>query len=116
MKGLVVNDPNMYDAMQNFLLSAPKRQIPLLGEVSSMLAKGNTARSNGNDLGARSDYETAAKMEIYNQNEASARSCLLLAEQVSETDQQHHRFQETMLADMPQVLRISKAYQAAPPG
>ncbi len=40
LKDLVGNDLKMYFAMQNFLLQAPRRQIPLLGEVSSLVAKG----------------------------------------------------------------------------
>lgn|SRR5487761_43788 len=111
---LVANDQKMYLAMQNFLLLAPDRQIPQLGEVSSLLARGDTAKASGNNLEARADYETAAKIEIYNQNKESARSCLILAEAVSE-EQQHHEFQETMLADIDEVLRISKAYQSSIP-
>ncbi|MHB8566508.1 MAG: hypothetical protein ACYC7D_09745 [Nitrososphaerales archaeon] len=110
---LVTNDQKMYAALQNFLLVAPERQIPQLGEASSLVAKGDAARTIGNNLAARADYETAAKIEIYNQNKEGATSCLIRAEGVSE--QQHHEFQETMLADMDQVLRISKAYQGFVP-
>lgn len=113
LKGLVANNQRMYFALQNFLLGAPDRQIPLLGEVSLLLARGDASRAKGNNMAARVDYETAAKIEIYKQNKDSARNCLVRAEEVSEKEQAHHEFQETMLADMDEVLRISKGYQSA---
>ena len=115
LKGLVANNQRMYYALQNFLLGAPDRQIPLLGEVSLLLARGDAFRAKGNSMAARVDYETAAKIEIYKQNKESARNCLVRAEEVSEKEQAHYEFQETMLADMDDVLRISKTYQSSFP-
>ena len=115
LKGLVANNQRMYYALQNFLLGAPDRQIPLLGEVSLLLARGDAFRAKGNSMAARVDYETAAKIEIYKQNKESARNCLVRAEEVSEKEQAHYEFQETMLADMDEVLRISKTYQSSFP-
>jgi hypothetical protein len=112
LKGLVANNQRMYYALQSFLLVAPERQIPRLGEVSLLLARGDAFRANGNNMAARVDYETAAKIEIYKQNKDSARNCLVRAQEVSEKEQSHHEFQETMLADMDEVLRISKGYQS----
>jgi hypothetical protein len=113
LKGLVTNNQRMYYALQNFLLVAPERQIPRLGEVSLLLARGDAFRAKGNNMAARVDYETAAKIEIYKQNKDSARNCLVRAQEVSEKEQSHHEFQETMLADMDEVLRISKTYQSS---
>jgi hypothetical protein len=106
---LVTNDQKMYAALQNFLLLAPGRQITQLEDASSLVAKGDAARTRGNNLSACVFYETAAKIEIYNQNKEGARICLIRAQGVSEL--KHHEFQETMLADMDQVLRVSEAYQ-----
>jgi hypothetical protein len=115
LKDLVGNNQKMYEAMGTFLLASPERQIPQLGKVNSILAKGDLARANGKNMEARVDYETAAKIEIYKQNKDSARSCLISADEVSDTELQHHSFHETMLADMDEVLRISKAYQRVVP-
>ena len=60
---------------------------------------------------ARADYEIAAKIEIYKQNKESARTFLVLAEGVSEKGQPHYEYQETMLADMDTVMRISNEFQ-----
>lgn len=99
--------------MQNFLIISPQKQIPQPGRVSLLIAKGDAAKSIGKNLEARVDYETAARIEIFKQNKESARNCLELAEGVSENSSQHHEFHETMLADMDEVLRVSKAFQSS---
>jgi hypothetical protein len=116
LKGLVSNNQKMYFALQTFLLAGGEKQISQLGEVSLLLDRGDAFRAKGNYVAARVVYETAAKIEIYKQNKASARNCLVRAVEVSEKELTHHEFQETMLADMDEVLRISKAYQSALPG
>jgi hypothetical protein len=115
LEKLVTDDQKMYAALQNFLIVDPERQIPLLDNVSALLAKGDAAKAQGNNQTARADYEIAAKIEIYRQNKDSATSFLVLAEGVSDREKQHFGYQETMLADMDKVLRISKEYQAFVP-
>jgi hypothetical protein len=110
LKELVPKDERMYFALENFLLAGGNGQIDRLGEVSDLLARGNSAKAKGNNQSARIDYETAAKIEIYKQNKDGARNCLILAEGVSEKEQLHREFHKTMLADIDEVLRISKAY------
>jgi hypothetical protein len=115
LKLVVGNNEKMYEAMGTFLLASPEFQIPRLGEVNSHLAKGDKARANGNNMEARVEYETAAKIGIYKQDKESARSCLISADEVSEKEERNHNFHETMLADMDEVMRISKAYQSPVP-
>jgi hypothetical protein len=115
LKRLVGSDQRMYLALQTFLLAGGEKQISQLGEVSLILARGDASRAKGNNQAARVDYETAAKIEIYKQNKDSARNCLVRAGEVSEKEQPHHEFQETMLSDMDEVMRISKAYHSPLP-
>lgn len=115
LKDLVADNQKMYFALQTFLLAGADRQISQLGEVNTLLSRGDAAKAGGNNQTARADYETAAKIEIYKQNKERARSCLVLAEGVPEKEQSHHEFRETMLADMDEVLRISKAYHSSLP-
>jgi hypothetical protein len=115
LKSLVANNQKMYFALQKFLLAGGEKQISQLGDVSLILARGDASKAKGNYMAARVDYETAAKIEIYKQNKDNARNCLVRAEEVSERGQSHHEFQEMMLANMDEVLRISKAYQSALP-
>ncbi len=114
MESLFLDDPKMYAALQNFLIVDPERQLPLLDNVSTLLAKGNAAKDQGYDQAARANYEVAAKIEIYKQNKEGAASLLVLAEGVSDKLEKHFEYQETMLADMDKVLRISKEYQTLP--
>ena len=112
LKDIVANNRGLYFAMQNFLIISPERQIPQLGGVSLLVARGDAAKAVGKNLEARVDYETAARIEIFKQNKENARNCLKLADGVSENSSQHHEFHETMLADMDEVLRVSKAFQS----
>jgi hypothetical protein len=112
LEKLVTNDPTMLAALQNFLITDPRRQLRSLDNVNVLLAKGNEAKAKGNNQSARVNYEVAARIEIYNQNVESARNFLVLAEQVSDPAGEHYAFQKTMLADMDKVLGISKAYHA----
>jgi hypothetical protein len=100
--------------MQNLLIISPERQIPQLGAVSPLVARGEAAKAVGKNLEARIDSETSARIEIFKQNEESARNCLKLADGVSENSSQHHEFHQTMLADMDEVPRVSKAFQYFP--
>ena len=99
--------------MQNFLITSPGRQIPQLSGVDSLVAKGDAAKSAGKNLEARVHYETAVRIEIFEQHRESARNCLELADGVSENAPQHHEFHKTMLANMDEVLRVSKAFQSS---
>ena len=99
--------------MQNFLLTSPQRQLPQLGGVSLLVAKGHAAKAIGKNLEVRADYETAARIEIFGQHKEGTRNCLELADGVSENTSQHHEFHETMLANMDEVLRISRAFQSS---
>ena len=114
LESLVSDDPNMFAALQNFLIVDPERQIPLLDNVNTLLTKGDAAKAQGNNLTARVDYEMAAKIEICGQNKDSAARFLVLAEGASDKTLQHFKYQTTMLADMDKVLRISMAYQTLP--
>ncbi len=112
LKDLVPNDEKMYLAMQTFLLGDPERQLPMLGSTDSLLAKGDQDKANGEKLRARMSYETAAKIEIYKQNKDGAEKCLRLAKEVTENEDRRALL-ETMLANMDEVLRISKLYTSS---
>jgi len=113
LKDIVADNQRLYFAMQNFLITSPERQIPQLGNFSLLVAKGDAAKAVGKNLEARADYETAARIEIFEQHKESARNCLELADGVSENPSQHHEFHETMLSDMDEVLRISQVFQSS---
>jgi hypothetical protein len=113
LKDIVVDNQRLYFAMQNFLIMSPARQIPQLGGVGLLVGKGDAAKAVGKNLEARANYETAARIEIFEQHKEGARNCLELADGVSDNASQHHEFHETMLADMDEVLRVSKAFQSS---
>jgi len=112
LRQLAPNDEKLYLALENFLLADPKTQIPNFGgDSDSLIEKGDEARSRGNKMMARANYETAAKIAIFKQNRDRAIRFLALAEEVTETeDTKHSELHKTILANMDKVLRISKEY------
>ena len=110
LKDLVPNDEKMYLALQTFLLGDPERQLPMLGNTDALLAKGDQDKANGEKLKARMNYETAAKIEIYKQNKELVEKSLRLSKEVTENGDPRRELLETMLANIDEVLRISKLY------
>ena len=49
LQKLVADRPKMFAALQNFLFVDPVRQIPLLDNVATLMAKGDTAKDQGFD-------------------------------------------------------------------
>jgi hypothetical protein len=98
--------------MQTFLLGDPERQLPMLGSTDTLLAKGDQEKANGEKLRARMNYETAAKVEIYKQDKEGVEKCLRLAIEVTENEDRKALL-NTMLANLDEVLRISKLYSGS---
>ncbi|MDH2901458.1 MAG: hypothetical protein PXY39_10850 [archaeon] len=115
LKELVQSD-EMYYALELFLLGDPKRQIEQLGDVDSLLSKGDQAKSADDHVKARYNYETAAKIEMYRQNKEGLRKCLVLSQEVTEENDKHFAFQRTILDNLDEVLRVSKQYYDTIPG
>jgi len=111
LRSLIGTNDHMYDAMENFLLGDPERQISQLGGADSMVAKGDEAKSKGAYLFARSSFEIAAKLEIYQRNRENAKKYLLLAQEVTQKeDLEHIEILNTLLANMEMVMRIAREY------
>jgi hypothetical protein len=109
LRELVPSD-DLYEAMENFLLGDPENQIAQLGDVDSVMQKGDEENSKGQKLMARAQYETSAKIALYNRDEEAARKSLELASQVTDPKDKHNFLQKTILQNLDAVLRISGEY------
>jgi hypothetical protein len=109
LKQLVPNDV-MYEAMENFLLGDPENQIPQLGVPADIIAKWSQQTSQGESITARVEYETAAKVAIYEQDPNLVRNSLELASSVTNPNDRHARMQRTILDNLNDVIRIASEY------
>ncbi len=109
LRDLVPND-EIYEAMENFLLGDPENQIQLLGNPSEILEKGDEAEDKGEDLIARAQFETLAKIAIYQQDKTLAKKSLELASKVTNPADRHARMQKAILDNLDQILAIAKDY------
>jgi hypothetical protein len=109
LKDLSPND-QIYEAMENFLLGDPESQLETLGEPSEIIRQGDEAKGKNEDLIARAQYETAAKVAIYNQNPELTKKSLELAGSVTSPTDRHARMQKTILANLDQIIGIAKDY------
>jgi hypothetical protein len=103
------HDDKLYQAMEHFLLLEPERQVNQLGGIDALAEDGAKNKERGNYTMARIAYENAAKIAIYQQNKEAARKYLLLADEVTEKDEDKE-IHRRMLDDMDNVLRISREY------
>jgi len=110
LKDLVPNDEKLYTALQTFLMGDPMRQLPLLGNVDSLSSRGDLEKTNGEKFKARLDYETAARIAIYKLDKGGAEKFLSLARDLADNGESSRVLIETMLANIDEVLRISKLY------
>jgi hypothetical protein len=109
LKELVPNN-EIYEAMENFLLGDPENQIPQLGTPDEILSKGNEAMNKGEDLIARAQYETTAKVAIYQQNRELSKTSLELASKVTNPSDRHAWMQKTISDNLDEVLGIARDY------
>jgi uncharacterized membrane protein len=109
LKQLVPND-ELYEAMENFLLGDPENQIPQLGVPADIIAKWSKQPNKGENILARAECETAAKVAIYEQDANLAKSSLELASSVTNPFDRHARLQRTILVNLKDVIRIASDY------
>lgn len=109
LRDLAPND-KIYEAMANFLLGDPENQIPLLGEPPEIIGKADEAKSKGEDLIARAQYETVAKVAIYKQDKDLVKTSLEEAEEVTDPADRHATMQKTILENLDQVIGIAEDY------
>jgi hypothetical protein len=109
---LVPNDRSLYEAMEFFLLINPREQISSLGDFATVKRTADEARSAGDDLQARINYETAAKIALYNQNRKLFVSMLTLADGVTPTDQDFAAFHRTLLTKTDEAMRVARDFYA----
>jgi hypothetical protein len=113
LRDLVPNDEKLYSALQMFLLGDPQRQLPILGSVDSLLTKGDNDKVKGERLKARMNYETAAKIEMYNRNKEGIEKSLRLAKEMTENGDRYNESLKALLANVDEAMRISELYYAS---
>jgi len=106
---LCAGDEELHTALGYFLLHEPERQIPILGAVNDLIAEAEAALAQGNRLKARINFETAAKIAIYEQDEDSAKKLLTRANEISESELPLKMHQK-LLSELGNVMKIAKTY------
>jgi hypothetical protein len=110
---LIPNDRDLFEAMEFFLLASPSRQVQQLGDWPSLKKVAEEAKSSGNTLFARINYESAAKIALYEQNKEEFRSLLTLAEEVTTSGERFGEFHRILLDKTDQALQIAREYYAS---
>ncbi|MDG6998661.1 MAG: hypothetical protein JRN15_06050 [Nitrososphaerota archaeon] len=73
--------------------------------MESIIQAGDSAKANGDNLMARVNYETAARIALYEQNKDEVIRCVTLAEQA-----QPRELHKTLLSKIDKVMTISHRY------
>jgi hypothetical protein len=106
------DDRDLYEAMEFFLLGSPKRQIMQDGGQASLKKTADEAKISGDKLAARINYESAAKVALYEQDAAGFKDMLELAEGVTSEDDKFGRFHRALLLDVDETMRVAREYYA----
>jgi hypothetical protein len=113
LKSLIPDDPSLYEAMEYFLLGSPKRQLEELGDPAALKRVADEAKSSGNDIAARINYESAAKIALYEHNRDSFKSLLELADEVTSQGEEFKEFHRTLLNNADRAMKVADEYYAS---
>jgi hypothetical protein len=118
LQKLIPNNQGLYEAMEFFLLGSPKRQVLQEGGLESLKKTADQERDSGNKIMARINYESAARIAIYEQNKDEVKEFLELADGVTGDDERFSKFHRTLLSDLDETMRVAQQYyselEAAP--
>ncbi len=74
------------------------------------MRKGDDEASKGQKLMARAQYETSAKIAIFNLDAEAAKNSLEQASKVTDPQDKHARMQSTILQNLDEVVRVAREY------
>lgn len=112
LEDFVRKGQDLYEAMEFFILASPKRQALQDGSSASLRKQGDEARQAGNNILARINYESAAKLALYEQDRESLKTLLEMADEVTKVER-FKNYHHVLLRNLDQVMKIAKDYYAA---
>jgi hypothetical protein len=110
LQELIPNDRRLFVAMEYFLLASPTRQLSQLGDMDSLKKEGDRAKSAGDKITARINYESAAKVALYEGDREAFESLLKLADNVTSGSDDYAQFHRTLLDHIDEAVRIADEY------
>jgi hypothetical protein len=109
LKSVVPESDELYKSIQDYILLNPEITMASLGDTITLISQGDEARAKGDYTKARLNYEYAAKISMYKQDKENLKKSLLLADEVSDSDEDKAKHQK-LLDNIDAVLRISREY------
>jgi hypothetical protein len=110
LRALIPDDPKLLVAMEYFLLASPTRQLSQLGDRESLKKARDGARAAGDDMTARIDYESAAKIALYEGDRGAFEDLLSLAEKVTSSRDNFAELHRILLNNVDGALGIADEY------
>jgi hypothetical protein len=109
VRDLCGGDKELYDALEHFLLFNPKMILENMGNVPFWLARGDTAKSSGNNLIAAMDYEMAARIACYEEDKETTKNALSSAQSLNPNTEEA-ALDRILLSKLDKVFEISKVH------
>ncbi|HKW05880.1 MAG TPA: hypothetical protein VJN71_11315 [Nitrososphaerales archaeon] len=106
LRTLCQGDETMYQALSLFVLLNPEGQAQLGGSPSELAERARKFLSQGNKLGARINFEVAARLGIYLQDRQGAQMMLEQAASVTD-DSERLRIHKYLLSNLDTAMRIA---------
>jgi hypothetical protein len=112
LSDFVAKNSAMYRALEFFILLDPEEQVTRLGDPEALRSSADRARALGDNLTARIDYESAAKIALYRQQGDLFAEMLSLAQRVTPGDQTFSEYHRTLLRSSDQAMRVASEVYA----
>jgi hypothetical protein len=115
LKSLIPNNPKLLEAMEYFLLASPERQLGQLGDLDNVRKTAEQSQQSGNLLMARINYESAAKIALYEENKGAFQDMLSSAQKVTPPEEKYGEYHTTLLNNIDTAMQVAKQYYSRIP-
>lgn len=110
LEQLVPKSDELYSAIELMLMASPRRQILQGGDLSSLERTAVEAADLGETLRARINFETAARVALFEQNSYKFREMLEKADRFSKEGESFSNMHRVLLNRIDDAMRISRAF------
>ena len=110
LESLVPRDDELFAAMEFILLGSPERQILQGGDLPVLEKAAEEAAGSGNRTRARIEYESAARVALFEQKEDELREMLERAEEFSSKDDSFSRMHQILMKNLDKSMDVGREF------
>ena len=110
LEKFVPKGSSLYEAIEFVLLGSPRRQMMQNGDSISLEKVADDSAKARDRVGARINYESAARVALYERDRERFRRMVERAEEFTSDGQRFSMLHKTLLENLNDILRIATEY------